>query len=376
MMTLFERMRHRPLARLGVALLTFLLLGQVQAARLGDIATFEGVRSNPLVGYGLVVGLSNTGDQTMQAPFTGQSVTNMLSQLGVAVDGGTNMQLRNVAAVMVTAELPPFASPGQEIDVTVSSVGNADSLRGGTLLMTPLKGADGEIYALAQGNMLVPGISAQAGGDAVQVNHTAAGRIPDGAIVEQGVPTRLANQGRIRLELKDGDFNTALRAMEAINTALGEGVAVAENSRVISLSAPQGSDSQVAFLARVQNIQVEPGVVSPRVIINSRTGSVAMNTTVTLDRAAIAHGNLTVNIETNPIISQPNALADGETVVAADTDISVQEESGALNIVQGEADLAQVVDALNRLGATPTDMMAILQALKASGALNADLEII
>lgn len=348
-----------------------------QAARLGDIATFEGVRSNPLVGYGLVVGLDSTGDQTMQSPFTGQSVTNMLSELGITVDGGTNMQLRNVAAVMVTAELPPFASPGQNLDVTVSSVGNADSLRGGTLLMTPLKGADGEIYALAQGNMVVPGISAQGGGgNAVQVNHTAAGRIPDGAIIERTVPARLADQGRINLELKDADFNTAIRAMEAINNALGEGVAVAQNSRVISLSAPADEPSQVAFMAQVQNIEITPGVVSPKVVINSRTGSVAMNTTVTLNRAAIAHGNLTVNIETNPIISQPNVLADGETVVAPDTDITVQEESGALNIVQGEADLAQVVDALNRLGTTPTDLIAILQALKSAGALNADLEII
>lgn len=349
---------------------------QTQAARLGDIATFAGVRSNPLVGYGLVVGLDNTGDQTMQAPFTGQSVTNMLSELGVTVDSGTNMQLKNVAAVMVTAELPPFSSPGQKLDITVSSVGNARSLRGGTLLMTPLKGADGQIYALGQGNMVIPGISAQAAGSSVQVNQASSGRIPGGATIERTVPVQMAEQGRIDLELKDADFNTALRTMNAINNAMGQGIAVAQNSRVISLAAPLDSASQVSFMARVQNIDVDPGVVTPKVIMNARTGSVAMNTRVTLNRAAIAHGNLSITIDSNPIISQPNALSGGQTAVVPNADISVQEESGALSIVSGEADLSQVVDALNRLGATPNDLMAILQALKSAGALNADLEII
>nr|WP_308430234.1 flagellar basal body P-ring protein FlgI [Kushneria pakistanensis] len=349
---------------------------QAQAARLGDIATFEGVRSNPLVGYGLVVGLDNTGDQTMQAPFTGQSVTNMLSELGVTIPAGTNMQLKNVAAVMVTAELPPFSSPGQRLDITVSSVGNARSLRGGTLLMTPLKGADGQIYALAQGNMVIPGISAQAAGSSVQVNQTSSGRIPAGATIERTVPVQMAEQGRINLELKDADFNTALRTMNAINNAMGQGIAVAQNSRVISLAAPMDSASQVSFMARVQNIDVDPGVVTPKVIMNARTGSVAMNTRVTLNRAAIAHGNLSITIDSNPIISQPNALSGGQTAVVPNADINVQEESGALSIVSGEADLSQVVDALNRLGATPNDLMAILQALKSAGALNADLEII
>lgn len=349
---------------------------QTQAARLGDIATFAGVRSNPLVGYGLVVGLDNTGDQTMQAPFTGQSVTNMLSELGVTIPAGTNMQLKNVAAVMVTAELPPFSSPGQKLDITVSSVGNARSLRGGTLLMTPLKGADGQIYALGQGNMVIPGISAQAAGSSVQVNQTSSGRIPGGATIERTVPVQMAEQGRIDLELKDADFNTALRTMNAINNAMGQGIAVAQNSRVISLAAPLDSASQVSFMARVQNIDVDPGVVTPKVIMNARTGSVAMNTRVTLNRAAIAHGNLSITIDSNPIISQPNALSGGQTAVVPNADINVQEESGALSIVSGEADLSQVVDALNRLGATPNDLMAILQALKSAGALNADLEII
>ncbi len=346
------------------------------AERLGDIATFEGVRSNPLVGYGLVVGLGNSGDQTTQTPFTAQALKNMLSQLGVTVPTGTNMQLKNVAAVMVTAELPPFAGPGQDLDVTVSSVGNAKSLRGGTLLMTPLKGADGNIYALAQGNVLIPGISAGAAGSSVQVNQTTAGRIPAGAIIERSVASTLAEGGRIKLELKQADFNTAVRAMNAVNRTFGSNVATAENSRVISLVAPAESSAKVAFLARVQNIQIEPGRVQPRVVINSRTGSVVMNTTVTLDRAAIAHGNLSIVIDSNPIVSQPNALSGGETAVVPNADITVQEESGYLQVVAESATLTDVVDALNRMGATPTDLMAILEALKSAGALNAELEII
>ncbi len=352
------------------------LCAPAQAERLGDIATFEGVRSNPLVGYGLVVGLGNSGDQTTQTPFTSQALKNMLSQLGVTVPTGSNMQLKNVAAVMVTAELPPFAGPGQTLDITVSSVGNAKSLRGGTLLMTPLKGADGNIYALAQGNVLIPGISAGAAGSSVQVNQTTAGRIPAGAIIERSVPSVLAEGGQIRLELKRADFNTALRAMNAVNRTFGANVATAKNSRVISLVAPTESSATVAFLARVQNIQIEPGRVQPRVVINSRTGSVVMNTTVTLDRAAIAHGNLSIVIDSNPIISQPNPLSGGETVVVPNANVTVQEESGYLQIVGESATLADVVDALNRMGATPTDLMAILEALKAAGALNAELEII
>lgn len=363
----------------GLTLLLLALMlwgGAAQAARLGDIATFQGVRSNPLVGYGLVVGLDNSGDQTTQTPFTTQALKNMLRQLGVTIPTGANIQLKNVAAVMVTAELPPFAAPGQKLDVTVSSVGNADSLRGGTLLMTPLKGADGKIYAVAQGDVLIPGISASAGGSSVQINFTTAGRIPDGAMVERSVPINLASEGNIKLELKRANFTTALHTMNAINMAFGANVAVALNSRVIQLDTPAAASAKVAFLARVQNIQVDPGQVEPRVVINSRTGSVVMNAHVTLNQAAVAHGSLSIVIDSNPIISQPNPLSQGQTVVVPNADVTVQEDTGYLQIVPRSASLADVVDALNRLGATPTDLMAILEALKAAGALNADLEII
>ncbi|MES1938633.1 flagellar basal body P-ring protein [Salinisphaera sp. T5B8] len=353
-----------------------MVVTSAQAARLADIATFSGVRSNPLVGYGLVVGLGNTGDQTTQTPFTGQALKNMLTQLGVTVPAGTNMQLKNVAAVMVTADLPPFAGTGQALDVTVSSVGNAKSLRGGTLLMTPLKGADGNIYALAQGNILAPGISAEGGGSSVQVNQTGAGRIPGGAIIERTVPSQLGMGGEIDLALKRADFNTALRTMNAINEAFGSNIATAKNARTITLKAPVDESAKVAFLARVQALDVTPGQETPRVVINSRTGSVVMNRNVTLNSAAIAHGSLSVVIDSNPIVSQPNALSGGQTAVVPNADITVQEGSGVLHTITQSASLREVVDALNRLGATPTDLMAILEALKSAGALNAELEII
>jgi len=289
---------------------------------------------------------------------------------------GTNMQLKNVAAVMVTASLPPFAGPGQQLDVTVSSIGNAKSLRGGTLLMSPLKGADGQIYALAQGNVLAPGISAGAAGSSVQVNQTAAARIPNGAVIERTLPTELASNGELQLELRQANFDTALRTMDAVNQAFGRTVARARNSRTIVLQMPSDESAKVAFLARVQNIEITPGRVLPRVVINSRTGSVVMNTTVTLDQAAVAHGNLSVVIDSNPIVSQPNALSGGQTAVVPNADVTVQEGSGMLNMVRASATLRDVVSALNQLGATPTDLMAILEALKAAGALNAELEII
>lgn len=361
---------------LAVVLVWAAGVGVARAARLGDIATFSGVRSNPLVGYGLVVGLGNTGDQTTQTPFTSQALKNMLTQLGVTVPSGTNMQLKNVAAVMVTADLPPFAGTGQELDVTVSSVGNAKSLRGGTLLMTPLKGADGNIYALAQGNVLAPGISAGAAGSSVQVNQTSAARIPNGAIIERTVPSELAAGGEIELELKRADFNTALRAMNAVNDAFGTNIATAKNARTISLRAPVDSSQKVAFLARVQALDITPGRETPRVVINSRTGSVVMNSNVTLNSAAIAHGSLSVVIDSNPIVSQPNAFSGGQTAVVPNADISVQEGNGTLHTISESASLRQVVNALNQLGATPTDLMAILEALKSAGALNAELEII
>lgn len=364
-------------SRLTLALVLVISVAlPAQAERIRELASFSGVRDNVLVGYGLVVGLDGTGDQTMQAPFTGQSLTNMLSQLGITVPEGTNMQLRNVAAVMVTAELPPFSRPGQRLDINVSSVGNARSLRGGTLLMTPLKGADGDTYAIAQGNLLVAGAGAEAGGSSVQINQQAGGRIAGGAMVEREVPLNLgANGGLLELELNDSDFGTAQRVVSAINQEFGRPVAAARNGRVITLDGPQNDNSRVNFIARIEQIEVTPTDAPAKVVFNSRTGSVVMNSAVTLRRAAVAHGNLSIIIDTQFDVSQPAPLGEGETVVVPDTDIEIQEQEAYLRVVEG-ADLTEVVNALNALGATPQDLMAILEALKAAGSLRAELEII
>ena len=344
--------------------------------RVRELAGFAGVRDNQLVGYGLVVGLDSTGDQTTQAPFTSQSLTNMLSQLGVTVPPGTNLQLRNVAAVMVTADLPPFSRPGQRLDIVVSSIANARSLRGGTLLMTPLKGADGDTYAIAQGNMLVGGAGAQAGGSSVQVNQQASGRIPNGALVEREVPLNLGgNGGVLELQLNDSDFGTAQRVVTAINNEFGQTVAYARNGRVIALDGPMDENARVNFMARVENVRVTPMDAPARVVLNARTGSVVMNSAVTLRQAAVAHGNLSIMIDTQFGVSQPAPFGEGETVVVPDTDIEIEQQEAFLQIVEG-AQLNEVVNALNALGATPQDLMSILEALKASGSLRAELEVI
>ncbi|WP_110665435.1 flagellar basal body P-ring protein FlgI [Salinicola halophilus] len=372
--------RLAPGSRFGqliVLLLALSLCSSAQAQRIQDLAEFSGVRDNPLVGYGLVVGLDGTGDQTTQAPFTGQSIINLLSQLGVTIPPGTNMQLRNVAAVMVTAQLPPFSRQGQQIDVTVSSVGNADSLRGGTLLMTPLKGADGRVYAISQGNVYVGGVGASAAGSSVAINHQAAGRIPGGGIVEQEVPMRLGEvDGSLDLFLNRSDFENASRVVTAINQEFGAPVAAALDGRTVRLQMPADDNSRVNFLARVQRIDVTADRGPSKVIINSRTGSIVLSDTVTLTRAAVAHGNLSIVIDSNPQVSQPGAFSGGQTAVVPDADITVQQEGGALQVLQTSADLMDVVNALNALGASPQDMMSILQALKSSGSLNAELEVI
>lgn len=360
----------------GGLLLLALTVPQLHAQPLRELADFAGVRDNPLVGYGLVVGLDGTGDQTMQAPFTGQSLTNMLSQLGITVPPGTNMQLRNVAAVMVTATLPPFARPGQRLDVVVSSIGNARSLRGGTLLMTPLKGIDGETYAIAQGNLLVGGAGAQAGGSSAHINQLAGGRISSGALVEREVPFRLdAGGGVVDLQLRQADFTTARRAVEAINAHFGYQAAEALDSRVIRLHGPADGASLVGFLSQVENIAVTPQAVPPRVVVNARTGSVVLSGNVTLRPAAVAHGSLSVVIDTRFGVAQPAPFGDGETVVVPDSEIRIEQQPGSLQVVEG-ADLMDVVNALNALGATPQDLMSILEALKAAGALRAELEIL
>jgi len=348
-----------------------------QAARIKEVASVQGVRSNPLVGYGLVVGLDGTGDQTTSTPFTTQSLTAMLQQMGVTVPPGTNMQLKNVAAVMVTAQLPPFAQPGQTIDINVSSMGNAKSLRGGTLIATPLKGADGQVYALAQGNLIVGGAGASANGSKVQINHLSAGRIPEGATVERAVPTPLNQGDTLQLDLNASDFNTAREVARAINNRMGENTAWPVDGRVVRVRMPEAAGSRVAFMADIENINIELAAPAARVVINARTGSVVMNQAVTLAACAVAHGSLSVTISTTPQVSQPNPLSiGGRTVATEKSDITIAQQAGSLIQLPAGTKLADVVKALNSLGATPQDLLAILQAMKSAGALNAELEVI
>ena len=359
-----------------IAALAAVLSLPAQAERIKDLASTQGVRPNQLIGYGLVVGLDGSGDQTTQTPFTVQSLQSMLTQLGITLPPGTSLQLRNVAAVMVTSTLPPFAQPGQQVDITVSSLGNARSLRGGTLLMTPLKGADGQVYAVAQGNVLVGGAGAAQGGSKVQINHLSAGRVPNGATVERAVATAFLLSDRIRLELNTTDFSTSALVADAINRRFGNDVSMPLDGRVIEVRAPATPAERVRFMAELENIDVVTLAPSARVIINARTGSIVMNRTVTLEPAAVAHGNLSVTISSQPVISQPGPLSQGQTVVAERADIQIKQEGGALMQVAQGANLADVVAALNSLGANPGDLLAILQALKAAGALRAELEVI
>ena len=358
------------------ALLLLLGCGGAAAERLKDLASVAGVRNNQLVGYGLVIGLDGSGDQTTQTPFTVQSIINMLGNMGVTLPPGTSLQLKNVAAVMVTANLPPFARPGQQLDITVSSIGNAKSLRGGTLVMTPLKGADGQVYAMAQGNMLVGGAGASAAGSSQTINHLSAGRVPGGATVERSVPTLLGQGEFVTFELNDSDFGTARRVVDAINLATAVGTAQALDGRSIQVRAPLDASDRVAFLGKLENLEVTPMQQAAKVIVNSRTGSVVMNQSVTLQNVAVAHGNLTVTVDVEPLVSQPAPFSRGETVVTQRGAVDIRQDEGILHNVRASANLADVVKALNALGATPMDLVSILQAMKAAGSLRAELEVI
>lgn len=329
--------------------------GQAMAERIKDLTSIAGIRNNQLTGYGLVVGLDGSGDQTTQTPFTVQSVINMLGNMGISIPTGTSLQLKNVAAVMVTATLPPFARPGQVIDVTASSIGNAKSLKGGTLVLTPLKGADGNVYAMAQGNVLVG-----AGGKTAQLS---VGRITDGATVEKAVPTTVGQGEFFTFELNEGDFGTAQRIVEAINKEVGGNAAAASDSRQIRVRAPNDPEQRVAFIARLQALDVTPALGVAKVIVNARTGSVVMNQLVTIQNCAVAHGSLSVTV---------GGAAAAQPGQAPATDAKPE---SLINVKRG-ASLAEVVKALNAIGANPQDLIAILQAMKAAGALRAELEII
>ena len=365
--------------RIGVLLLVLVMGGAAHATRIKEIAAIEGVRSNQLTGFGLVVGLDGTGDQTSQMPYTSQGLSNYLQQLGITLPAATAaaLQLKNVAAVLVTAQLPAFARPGQTLDVNVSSLGNSKSLKGGMLIGTPLKGVDGEIYALAQGNLIVGGAGASAGGSKVQINHLSAGRVPGGAQVERVVATPLQEGNTINLGLQATDFQTARRVAQAINQRFGDGIAQALDGRTVQVRAPNDPNARVTFIAELEELPLEASVPAAKVVINSRTGSIVLNQAVSLGPCAIAHGNLSVSISTTPVISQPNALSTGgQTVVTEKSNIQIRQEPGILIQLPAAPLLADVVRALNALGATPQDLLAILQAIKAAGALNAELEVI
>ncbi len=364
-----------------IALLSTLVMWSelALAERIKDLVSIQGVRSNQLIGYGLVVGLDGSGDQTTQTPFTVQSVINMLTQLGVSLPAGTSLQLKNVAAVVVTASLPAFAKPGQSIDITASSMGNAKSLRGGTLLMTPLKGGDGQVYAVAQGNILVGGVAATSAGGAssVQVNHLSVGRISAGATVERSVPTELGQGEHINLELNATDFSTTRRIVEAINARFTPGIASAVDGRLIRVRAPLPADERVNFLSQIESLEITPAQSAAKVIINARTGSIVMNQVVMIEACAVAHGNLTVVVNSEPVISQPTPFStQGQTVVLERAQVEIRADKSGLTMVKPSVSLGDVVKSLNAIGATPQDLLAILQAMKAAGALRAELEII
>lgn len=350
----------------------------ILAERIKDIASIDGVRSNQLVGYGLVVGLDGSGDQTTQTPFTVQSLKSMLAKLGVVVPANVNPQLKNVAAVMVHADLPAFIKPGQTIDVTVSSLGNAKSLRGGSLLMTPLKGADGQTYALAQGNLIVSGFGADgADGSSVTVNVPSAGRIPNGASVERAVLSPFSQDPFVVMNLNHPDFTTALRVANSINDKLGKGVARPIDGASIEIQSPLNPAEKVAFVSVVENLLVDPGLAPARVIINSRTGTVVIGSEVRLDPAAVAHGSLTVSISENFEASQPAPFARrGETVVTPNSEVTIEEEKSRMFLLDAGVTLNDLVTAVNKVGAAPGDLVAILEALERVGALHAKLIVI
>lgn len=355
--------------------LCFLTLsGGAYAERLKDMTSVAGVRSNQLVGYGLVVGLDGTGDKTS---FTSQTFRNMLNNFGVALPSTVNPSSKNVAAVAIHAELPPFSKPGQTIDVTVSAIGDAKSLRGGALLMAPLKGADGQVYALAQGNLVVSGFGIQGDdGSRLSLNVPSVGRIPNGAMVERTVPNAFTQGDSLVLNLHHSDFTTARRVAEQINSLLGPGMASAMDSTSIRVRAPRDPSQRVSFLSVLENLTVMPAEEVAKVVINSRTGTIIIGQNVRVSPVAITHGGLTVAITENQDVNQPGPLGQGQTVISPRTGIEVDEGSGHMFQFSPGSTLQEIVEAVNQVGAAPGDLMAILEALKQSGALKAELVVI
>jgi flagellar P-ring protein FlgI len=371
----------QPTARAAVCSLTMLLVlfasSVAHAERVKDIASVSGVRSNQLVGYGLVVGLDGTGDQTSQAPFTIQSIRNMLAKFGVTIPANVNPQLKNVAAVTVHADLPPFSKIGQTIDVTVDSIGNAQSLRGGSLVITPLRGVDGEVYAMAQGSLIVSGFGVQGkDGSKISINVPSSGRVPNGASVEREVPTNFASAPFIMFNLNTPDFTTATRVVSGINHLLGEGTAQAVDAVSVRVSAPADPNQRIAYVSELEAIEIEPGDAPARVIVNSRTGTVVIGSHVRVTQAAVAHGSLSVTITERSDVSQPEPFSVGKTVTTPHSTIELNQQQARMFVFQAGVNLDEIVRAVNQVGAAPGDLVAILEALKEAGALRAELIVI
>ena len=355
------------------------------ADRVKDLATVAAQRSNQLIGFGLVVGLQGTGDDA-SVPFTTQSMKAMLAQMGVRIDGplsdfeqaasASRIDIKNAAAVMVTADLPGFAKPGQRIDVNVSAIGKATNLRGGNLILTAMRGVDGEIYALAQGALTATGIDAAAAGSKVAIGVPTAGRIPSGAIVERMVETPFEKSEFLVLNLRDNDFSTSSAIVSAINSKFGPDVAQAVDGTSISVRAPENLNQRVAFMGMLENIEVTPAEPNARVVINSRTGTVVINRAVRVTAAAVSHGTISVAITAPNEVSQPNPLSQGQTVEVQNADIAVTEPKNPMFLFKPGVDLRDIVDAVNQVGASPSALIAILEALKSSGSLRAELVII
>ena len=362
---------------IALVVITILSTSNAQAERIKDLTRIAGVRSNQLMGYGLVVGLDGTGDQTSQTPFTIQSLKAMLSRYGITIPPNVNPQVKNVAAVTVHADLPAFSKPGQTIDITVSSLGNAKSLRGGSLLMTPLRGADGEVYAVAQGNLVVGGFGVDGGdGSRVSINIPSVGRIPGGASVERSVPNPFAQGDAIYLNLNTPDFTTSRRVADAINSQVGPGTASPIDSVSIRVNAPIDVAQRVGFVAFLETVEVQPGEAAARVIINSRTGTIVIGSHVKVAPAAVTHGSMTVSITAKSTVSQPAPLSGGDTVVVPSSDIEVSEAANRMFLFSSGVSLNEIVEAVNQVGAAPGDLVAILEALKQVGALRAELIVI
>jgi len=360
---------------LAFVLLTLpMVLNTAHAERIKDITSIAGVRSNQLIGYGLVVGLDGTGDK---APFTTQTFKNMMAEFGITIPNGVDPKLKNVAAVSITAEMPAFIKPGQRIDITVSSIGNAKSLRGGSLLFAPLKGADGQVYALAQGNLVVGGFGVEGrDGSKITVNVPSVGRIPNGATVERAIPNAFGHGDSLVLNLDQSNFTTARNIIDTLNDLLGPGTAEALDGTSIRVSAPRDLSQRVSFLSVIENMEVQMGDARAKVIINSRTGTIVMGQHVRIEPVAVTHGSLTVTVQENLEVVQPNALGDGETAVVPKTDITAEIANNRMFKFGPGVTLDQIVKAVNEVGAAPGDLMAILEALKQAGALKAELVVI